>query len=51
MTGNGSASKVVDSIAMPRVEFVFVSNTGGLASRAFAGASNAMQQNKKTKMK
>jgi hypothetical protein len=51
VTGKGSASSAVDSTAIARVEFVFVSNTGGLASLARAGASNAMQQKKKTKMK
>jgi hypothetical protein len=42
---------MVDSTAIARVEFAFVSNTGAPASRAFGGASSAMQQNTKTKMK
>jgi hypothetical protein len=51
VVGNGSAVNVVDSTAIARVEFVFVSRTGVLASRALVGASSARPKKMKTRMK
>src|SRR5690349_17590146 len=48
---NGSASRLIDSNASARVELVFVSNTGAVASRAFLGANNAMQNRESMKIK
>jgi len=48
ITGNGSASKVLDSTAIARVEFVLLSKTGVFASRARTGANKTTQKKVKT---
>jgi hypothetical protein len=44
---NGSAVRPVDSTAIARVEFVFVSKNGALASCALLGANSTRQKKAK----
>lgn len=51
VTGNGSATRLVDSTAIARVELVRVSKTGAVASWAAFGPSSAMQKNARIRTK